>query len=621
MRRGLLKRVGLARVGLAEVSWIGAFIVIGVGVAVAVDPLPTTLNDFHAPGSQPNSLTQEPVSAIVCSFCHGNYAEDEEPYSRWAASMMAQSGRDPIFLAALQVANNDAGDGGESCLRCHVPAGWIQGRSVPTDGSALKGADFEGVSCSMCHRMVDPDYTAGVDPAVDLAIIAGLTEVPMNPHSANYVIDPEDRRRGPFDVVADWGGTFPFHQVEISPFHRDSRMCATCHDISLPHYSKQPDGTYAPNAWDTPAPSDNPYTQFPEQRTYSEWKVSMFAQGPVELNGRFGGNQTAVSSCQDCHMPTTTGHGCSFDAPLRQDLPQHDFAGANTWVLRAVNELYFESETGLTPESVDASIARNESMLARASDMELSSDGSHLTVRVINFSGHKLPTGYVEGRRMWLNVKFYDGSNKLIAERGHYDAANAVLNEADTKVYQRKHGIDSVVAALTGLPVGPSFHLVANNVVLFDNRIPPMGFQNATANMFDAGHTGYTYADGQYWDDTAYTIPKGARRAEVSVNYQTTSKEYIEFLRDNANSGSNNPGQTAYDMWVMFGKSAPFVMDSDSINLGCECDWNSDGFLSSQDFFDFLSGFFTGNADFNNDGQTNSQDFFDFLACFFSGCE
>jgi hypothetical protein len=54
----------------------------------------------------------------------------------------------------------------------------------------------------------------------------------------------------------------------------------------------------------------------------------------------------------------------------------------------------------------------------------------------------------------------------------------------------------------------------------------------------------------------------------------------------------------------------------------CFADFNCDGAVNSQDFFDFLNAFFASDpiADFNHDESINSQDFFDFLNAFFAGC-
>ena len=56
--------------------------------------------------------------------------------------------------------------------------------------------------------------------------------------------------------------------------------------------------------------------------------------------------------------------------------------------------------------------------------------------------------------------------------------------------------------------------------------------------------------------------------------------------------------------------------------IPCAADFNADGVVNSQDFFDFLAAFFAGEpaADFNADALINSQDFFDFLGTFFAGC-
>lgn len=618
-----------------ELAWVGAFVLAGVGVALAYNPVPTTVNDFFEPGTQPNTLSDPIVSAQQCAFCHSDYNEEQAPYNRWSHSIMAQAARDPIFKAALAIAEQDAVNSGNACIRCHAPAGFLAGHAVPTDGSALTAEDQQGISCSICHRMVNPDpaATPEPDPADDVAILAALNPPALqNPHNGSYVIDPHDNRRGPFNLDADWQneptmGWPGYHEYRQSPFHLTSLLCATCHDVSLPHFSRQPDGTYALNTLDTPGPTDK-YQQYPEQRTFSEWSKSLFGQGAVDLAGRFGGlNGPAVSTCQDCHMPGISGQGCALEPPVRPNpldpsslpLPQHNFSGANSWVIRAIRSIYFDSETGMTETGVDEAIARNVAMLQAASDLEVSKVASNVNVRITNFSGHKLPTGYSEGRRMWIDVQFKDGDGNVILEHGAYDALTATLDDSTTKVYQRVSGISAATAAFTGQSAGPSTHLVLNSVIVSDNRIPPMGYNVAQFTSVQAEAVPNTlYADGQYWDDTQYAIPQGAQSVTVNVYHQTTSREYIEFLRD-ANT-TNNAGQLAYQLWSDFGQSEPVLMDTQTLPLTCPCDWNNSGTLSVQDIFDYLTSYFSGAGDFNNSGSTTVQDIFDFLTCYFSGC-
>lgn len=536
----------------------------------AQGPLPTTLEDFHAPGTQPNVLLSPIYASINCTGCHSGYDPDQEPYERWSASMKAQAGRDPIFHAAFAIANQDANGAGEYCLRCHAPGAWLDGRSTPPDGSALNNGlgDYDGVTCHLCHRMVDP-FPAPENPDIDDRVLLYTPELPVTPNNAQFVIDPQDVRRGPFDL----GPNFFFHDWRQSPYHQDSLLCATCHDLSNPTLSKQVDGSYQLNPVNQRAPSQNKFDLFPVERTFSEWTASQYARLPVDTRdsvhpaGRFGGNKTAVQTCQDCHMPDTTGQGCApvFGSPVRNDLPLHNFTGSNNWVLLAVRALWPDSETGLTDSSVTKALQRTAEMHDRASDMHLSVDGNQLRVRIVNQTAHKLPTGYSEGRRAWINVRFYDALDNVVGESGAYDAATATLSTAGTKIYHGELGIDAQQAAATGRPVGPTMHFVLGNTWLLDNRIPPRGFTNAGFAAVQAAPVAATYAEEQYWDETVYTIPAGAVRATASMYHQTTTKEYIEFLRDT--NTTNNAGQTAYSQWLLHGKSAPSLMDSASVQF------------------------------------------------------
>ncbi|NUQ67607.1 MAG: hypothetical protein HUU18_04925 [Phycisphaerales bacterium] len=604
-----MSKVTKAR-GAGEMVWVSMVAGAILAAAGAIATVPTTALDFFAPGTQPGPLTHPLVSAQSCANCHGYYSNEHEPYALWSASMMGQAARDPIFYAALTVANQDAAFAGEMCLRCHTPGAFVAGRTADPTGNLLTDSDFEGVSCSICHRMVDPVYRPGISPPEDESLLAEFeypVVVPGYPEytrhgNASLVLDKLDRRRGPLpDPEAP-------HAFLYSPLHLTGNHCAACHDVSNPVYSKQPDGSYVANTLNTPHPTGGKYEQFPIERTYSEWAQSAFAQAPIDMGSRYGGISPMVSSCQDCHMPKIPGTACDpqFNPPQRQ-MPRHAFAGGNTWVLRSIHGLYPEYETGLTNETVDDAIARTQAMLAAASDLELIQDGNLLTTRVINQSGHKLPTGYPEGRRMWVNVKFYDAQDVLIAERGHYDDASAVLTGHDTKVYEAKLGLDAHASALSGKPAGESFHFALNNTWLKDNRIPPRGFTNAAFASVQSAPVAYTYADGQYWDDTEYWIPTTATRAEVRVLFQTTTKEYIEFLRD-ANV-TDTRGQVAYDQWVLHGKSAPALLDLGTIDLSnrCPADFNnSGGTPDDADVAEFFAAWSEGNerADFNASGGT-----------------
>lgn len=517
----------------------------------------STIDDFFVPGSQPNTLIENVFPSVTCSGCHGNYDFDAEPYRRWVSSMMGQAGRDPIFYACLAIANQDAADAGDLCLRCHTPGAWLAGRSVPTDGSALDPVegDLDGVTCHLCHRMVDPIFDAMENPAVDASILAGLTSIETNPHSGSYILDPNDRRRGPFDL----GPSFFWHAWEESPFHRDSALCGTCHDVSNPLYERS-GSDYLLGTLATANPDSDKFEQFPVERTYSEWTASDYSQRPVEVGSRFGGNKDTVQSCQDCHMPDTTGTACApaLNGETRTDLPLHNFNGANSWVLGSIFSLY-PTESGLDQTLVDSALSRTYNMMGNATDMDIFERNGRLVVRIVNQSGHKFPTGYIEGRRSWINVRFFDAGDNLISQNGKYDYSTATLTTSDTKVYESKHGVSAAVSMMTGIPQGESFHFAVNNTIEKDNRIPPRGFTNGGFAAIQAEPVGEAYGEEVYWDDTEYQIPPGAVKAHVFHNHQTTTKEYIEFLRDE--NTTNSDGMTAYNQWQLHGRSAPLGID------------------------------------------------------------
>ncbi len=577
--------------------------------------VPTTLRDFDMPGSQPlESGVLNPPSA--CAVCHGNYDTAVEPHYNWQGSMMANASRDPLFEALMVIANQDAPDSGDLCLRCHLSRGWHQGRSVPTDGSQMLASDMIGVSCDFCHRLVDPIYDPAQNPPEDEAILAALRMPASDFANGMATIDPTGARRGPF-VDATSG-----HPILVSPFHREAALCGTCHDVSNPAFEKDAEGNYLPNAWDTPASSFSSHVIGPVERTYSEWFYSEYNTPEGVYAPQFGGNKEYVASCQDCHMRDVTGQGCNLSPPVRTDLPLHDMTGGSTWLPSLLSTLY-PGEVDET--AIQSGILRARYMLQNAAQLDGVEESGQLKVTVTNNTGHKLPTGYPEGRRMWINVKFYNGET-LVGESAEYDTATGELShDGDAKIYEVKPGVDENVAPVLGVDPGPTFHFVLNNKIFKDNRIPPRGFTNAAFAQFGGAPVQATYADGQYWDEVYYAIPPLADSATVTLYYQSTSKEFVEFLRDE--NTTNTKGQEMYDLWNNNDKCPPEEMAQVIVPLSSQPlpgDINEDGNRDEIDITLFVNVLleietqepYVTNSDINDSGSPpDGQDIQPFVDC------
>ncbi|MBC8366603.1 T9SS type A sorting domain-containing protein [bacterium] len=531
-----------------------------------IDPLvggvvPTTMRDFDLPGTQPfdGAILEDP--STTCITCHGGYDETAEPWHTWQGSMMAHAQRDPHFLATMVIAEQDAPASGDLCLRCHTPGGWQEGRSFDTSGGMITAVDRQGVQCDFCHRMVDPVYVEGVNPIEDLPILDELDDLPPGHFNGMFINDPAPVKRGPYpDVDAS-------HQFLDSAFHRTSLLCGTCHDVSNPAFELGSNpNEYVPGNFDEEHPDADLRNMFPVERTYSEWTQSEYASTGVYAP-QFAGNKPdgIVSSCLDCHMRDGSGRGAD-SGPVRSDLGMHDLTGGNYWVPDII-ETFFPGETDAA--ALADGKQRVIDLLQLSATLELidtSSGAPSLQVKVTNETGHKLPSGYPEGRRMWINVKAYDESMALIYESAAYDFDTADLShDEDAKIYEIKPGTSYRLANLLGGEPGPSFHFVLNDTIWSDNRIPPRGFTNANFQAVQSPVVNYSYADGQYWDETDYALPGNASSAQVTLYYQSTSKEYVEFLRDG--NTTNTLGQELYDAWLAQGMAAPVAMATASIDL------------------------------------------------------
>jgi hypothetical protein len=502
--------------------------------------------------------------------------------------------------------------------------------------------------------MTNPDNSEllGVQNAPFIANDGGTPAVGYY-GSGMYSLWAGNQKLGPYiDAVAR-------HQFIQSQFHRGIDFCGTCHDVSNPavgdlahNNGKQPtaDPVVASGIPGSPVEGKAAFNNFPYmygivERTFSEFKSGLLSQTlvkdynnlPPELKqgaiqvaydssvlagtlGNYADNTDRSFSCQTCHLRPVNGPGCNKKgAPVRTDLPLHDMTGGNYWMPDAIQWLDTQGRLRLGGGLTSVQIAALNEGKVRA--IKQLNEAAALTVigntlRITNLTGHKLISGYPEGRRMWINIKWYDGQSQVpVREDGRYGLIGTVINgtpttvntlidpyDPNTKVYEAHYGmtqewanqlrglgysadlalsydryseaVDYTLGQLAGSAPGTAhetFHFVLNNTVVKDNRIPPYGMSydearrrnalSVPANQY-SGSPGGTY---DHFDEITLNPPAGAVYATIDLLYQPTSWEYIQFLHlanDRLNPFLADEGQALLDAWLSTGMAEPYVMAS-----------------------------------------------------------
>ncbi len=498
----------------------------------------------------PGDLKTPFADSEDCAECHSfaNSAETKDqplvsPIA-WQGTLMANAARDPVFWAGVAIASQDQQEPDETviCVRCHSPQAFVGGRGGSIAIDELDPLDRDGIGCDFCHRMIDDGVTA-----------AG---------NAQYVIDDVPALDGKIPKRGPWGyemGEQPLHSWLVDEPLGASRTCGTCHDVTTPR--ERVDARGEPMG-----------ALFNEQRTYSEWLGSAYAPGGDE-----------PKSCQDCHMPAVADvAGCGKNASEgvlhASGGRRHDLAGGNRFMIDVLRQLYGDSGTAevkdvfftIAADNIDATLATAASLEVVVPEaVDLAVGIADLAITVTNQTGHKLPTGYSEGRVMWIEVTASYG-DELVYSSGRWLDGEGPEDDPQVRRYE---------AIAINYADKQEFHLLRNDHWVVDSRIPPRGLMpdpetDPVGDRYSLDDQGkwphsdtvnYVFPPTSVMDQTPLDPGDDLLELRVRLLYLVNSPEYLEFLAD-ANI-TNSAGALAFDVFAELGGVQPSVLAEQVISL------------------------------------------------------
>lgn len=332
-------------------------------------------------------------------------------YGQWDNSIHSQALVDPFYRDFVLLASVET-DGFTDvfCSVCHTPIGTLSQEIPPIDGSNLSPLAKKGISCDFCHS------------------ITGTTDMEFAEYgNSNFLSEPQGKggtKRGPRDDAVS-----PYHKTEFNQLFTKSEFCATCHDVF------------------------HPVNGIQLESPYKEWKEGPYYQEGIQ--------------CQDCHMKQIPGVASTGSTERPNNPGQSAMGGKNR---EHVWTHYFVGGNAFLTSGEQKQMAQERLKAAATVEVDAPENAEpgqtvEIKVEVANTgAGHKLPTGLVEIREMWLDVTAADNTGKEFFRSGFLQENGAI--EENAVVYKK------VVADAEG---NPTYKFWLTESIVSDYRIPPKG--------------------------------------------------------------------------------------------------------------------------------------------------
>ena len=493
------------------------------------------------PEGDPNFLSTHFSGSGNCATCHNGLTDgagaDISIETDWSTTMMGNSSRDPLWRAkvASELKRNPhlSDKINDKCSRCHAPmanseakaAGApleILGNGFLNPVNAYHSEAMDGVSCTLCHQIADDGQLGTLAGSSGGYSIESIDGTGQKVAYGQY----GDPRINPMQINSGYTPMLGNHTTS-------SELCATCHDLKTPFVDA--DGNVV---------STTPETEFPEQMVFSEWEASSFGSG------------AGKTRCQTCHMQPVQEAVKIANRPVRlanrTGFSRHVMTGANTTMLTILADN--AAELGVKATGFDATIARTQDFLGTAARLEVLSAGVvegqledqlEVVLKVINESGHKLPTSY-PSRRVYIHFQVEDQNGGLVFESGRTNADGSIIgvdSDADPYTIEPHYELvtsqdqvqvyEPIMGTVEG---GVTYTLLNAGQYLKDNRLTPAGFDKGAVHS-DIGVFGAALEDPDFnlgSDTITYRVgvPKGSGSLSVTVDlrYQALALGYLQDL-------------------------------------------------------------------------------------------